>query len=182
MSSRVSRLRGTPSTVFPVVTGRDTLAYIRTKPGGRAAREASAFSRRQELAPGAYLSHWCAGWCVSDPTLLLGERGDQLAAEGWDVGDHAAPDRVKQVLKASRARLRRPSREVPRAYVFPAGVGAGVNPEAREEAENESHRRPRPWEILDSVNNLVRVHRAREDGMLGVLLDIVPLVAARDRY
>ena len=38
---------------------------------------------------------WCTDRWVAAP-LLFGERGDQLAAEGRDIGDHAAPDRVKR--------------------------------------------------------------------------------------
>ena len=31
---------------------------------------------------------WCIHWCVAAP-LLFGERGGELAAEGWDLGDRA---------------------------------------------------------------------------------------------
>ena len=37
--------------------------------------------------------HWCICWFATPP-LPFGERRDELAAEGRDVRDHAAPDRV----------------------------------------------------------------------------------------
>jgi hypothetical protein len=42
------------------------------------------------LAP----SHWCAYWCAS----LIGEGGDEFAAEVGDVWDNAAADQVGRKL------------------------------------------------------------------------------------
>jgi hypothetical protein len=44
------------------------------------------------ISPPAPLSlNWCTDWCVCPP-LLLGQGGDEFAAEIGDVGDDAAPD------------------------------------------------------------------------------------------
>ena len=37
--------------------------------------------------------HWRIDWCIRSP-LLFGERSDELAAEGRDISDDAAPDEV----------------------------------------------------------------------------------------
>ena len=64
-------------------------------------------------------------YAVSCPTLL-GERGDELAAEGRDVRDHAAPDRVgggrETLVYVSEGLLERPRIAPPP----PAGVLMGV--------------------------------------------------------
>jgi hypothetical protein len=43
--------------------------------------------------PGPYRSHWCISWYAT-LLLLLRERRHELAAEGRDIGDDAAPDQV----------------------------------------------------------------------------------------
>jgi hypothetical protein len=72
---------------------------------------------------------------VCGPTLPFSEGSDELAAEGQDVGDDAAPDQVKSGPETSGS--------VPDGFLaqsldtplFLAGVHTGVNRAAREEAK-----------------------------------------------
>jgi hypothetical protein len=114
--------------------------------------------------------------------LRLDEGGYELAAEVGDVGDDAAPDQVK-TIRRSREPVFGSCLKSPSIGTWSlAGVTAGVVREAREEAKSESYRRPCPWEINTIVDNPVRVHRAREDGMLGSIIEVVLAMAARIRY
>ncbi len=66
--------------------------------------------------------------------LLFGERGDELAAEGRDVRDHAAPHRVMKLCKCPVPRPGRPLGAA-RNRPCPRLVYSWVWREAREEAE-----------------------------------------------
>ena len=59
-------------------------------------------------------------------SLLLGQGGDELAAEIGDVGDDAAPDQVKGGVQASRTCIRGPSRGMQLGSPFLTGVLMGV--------------------------------------------------------
>ena len=57
------------------------------------------------MSPTAFTSapllHWCVCWCADSLLLLLGERRHQFAAEGRDVRDDPALDRVESTQEAS---------------------------------------------------------------------------------
>jgi len=66
------------------------------------------------------------------PLPLLGERGDQLPAEGRDVRDHAAPHRVKIGRGQPENLFERPPQVTSNGCRPLAGVLMGVSREARE--------------------------------------------------
>jgi hypothetical protein len=68
---------------------------------------------------------------VCPSPLLLGQGGDELAAEGGDVGDDAAPDQVKGDAQTSRTCIRGSSRGMQIGSPFLTGVLTGVVRTAR---------------------------------------------------
>ena len=59
-------------------------------------------------------------------SLLLGDGGDEFAAEVGDVGDHAAPDQVRGDREASEYVSEGLLGHGPKYLLFPAGVLTGV--------------------------------------------------------
>ena len=60
--------------------------------GGGAGGKRSVVIETQLPYIGVFIGVPTGVWCT---VLLFGERRDELAAEGRDIRDHAAPDRVK---------------------------------------------------------------------------------------
>jgi hypothetical protein len=69
---------------------------------------------------------------VRSSSLLIAEGGDELAAEGGDVWDHAAPDQVGSDRDLSEYASNGPLHRARACLPPPVGVFAGVNREVRE--------------------------------------------------
>jgi hypothetical protein len=79
-------------------------------------------------------------WSGPGTPLLLGQGGDEFAAEVGDVGDHAAPDQVGNDRDPSEHVFDGRLEWDMSGFLPLAGVLTGVAREAREEAEVESRR------------------------------------------
>src|SRR5215213_1109761 len=83
-------------------------------------------------------SHRCTDWCVSPP-LLLGQGGDEFAAEVGNVGDHAAPDQVKSSHRSHKWSPEVVSHAL-KCHLSPGWCGCWCSPRGDEEAEGNVSR------------------------------------------
>src|SRR5215204_1885187 len=123
------------------------------------------------LPPNA--SHWCIDWCDYQCASLLGQGGDEFAAELGDVGDNAAPD---QVPFAER-RLVNPNRAGVLQVVFDPQRARGPRP-----IDDAGGDRDEPA-VADDADGLVPfVHCPDEARNLGIAPELVRCPAARHHY